>query len=169
MSVNKCRYKIYLQREWSFKILLRYILSSRVNVTHHVHTQSPVSTSMTPNSSVGSPSSSSAQSGMRHVRCGDGGKSESTSPPGWGAWDASGSTPLPLASGTERCTGADMFGMATSTHTASVAASFSVWVPTLGSGGGDRAPKGVELPIGAWSGLGEEGQEVREKGLGRRS
>lgn len=58
-----------------------------VYVMRHVscnrHAQSPASTSTTPNSSQGSPSSSRAMLDMRPGRCGD--KSGSASPLGGGA------------------------------------------------------------------------------------
>ena len=97
---------------------------------------------------------------MRAPRCGD-----DKNGSGSGVCASSGSIPLPLGSGTGRCTGADTSGMATSTQTASVAASFLVQVPgseDVGLAGGGEGAAGVGDPIGDL-GSGEVGRGEGER------
>lgn len=82
----------------------------------------------------------------------DEGKRGSASPLTRDSGTSTGSTPLPLMLDMGRCIGADASGMATSTQTASVAASFSVRVLGLGdagiAGGGDRVLDKAGDPMG---------------------
>jgi len=146
-SVSKMKIYIQVSVECPSTLDICYRLMSS--------THSPIVTSTTPNSSNGSLSPSKAHSDMGGAdRRRDDGKSGSASPLCGCVGDA-GSTPLPLASGARRCTGAAASGMAMSTHMERVAASFS-----------ERSlVSGVVVGIGDAMGDWPCGRGEREKGL----